>query len=377
MIPELTIDPEWLFPLFFDSYYYEVFNGGDASNIVVDTTYETAKNEIIQQFGVSPYNSLVYSFPVNRYSKAIITYECSDYNTACIIAQVNPRKTEEKKTITFNEISKSMVDRYLKFLRKEENSVEEGRWGEPKKDADGNIIYIVAVFDSNGKVIKTKETIVHNEIVIFEEQDSSGNAINVEYKPLYRRSLAHPTGKYPYTLDINRKKVQQTVNATDGNIVKSMWHLHQDYKGKNTIAYGHLIKDDEISSNKIQIADNEYAIDWINKGLTDEQAFKLLIYDFLIHQKEVRDIIEAPRWNALPDKYKLACVEVTYNGGGVRKFPLMCGAMGIPPTKGKITWFWPSVKEFTLSPVDNEEVKIQLNRPDVPNRDAEFKRLFL
>lgn len=387
VVNTIVLDPEWLFPLFFDSYYYEIFNGGDSSNIIIETTDETPKNEMIQQFSVSPNNSLVYAFPINRHSKSVIKFNCSNFSTACIVAQVNiaqtniaqasPKKSQKNVVVPFNEISKIMIEKYLKFLRKEENSVEEGRWGEPKTDINGNILYIVAIFDSKGNVVRSKTTTIKDEIVIFEEEDASGNTIPVEYKPLYRRSKAHPTGNYPFILDLDKQKVQKYVEITPGNVVKSMWHLHQDFKGINTIAYGHLIKPNEIKSNKIQIAENEYVTDWINKGLTDEEAFKLLTFDFLIHQKEVKDIIEAPRWNILPDNYKITLVEISYNGGGVRKFPKMCTAMGIPPTKGNITWFWPSVKDFKLGPVDNVSVKKELNRPDVLTRDANFKSLFL
>jgi hypothetical protein len=113
-------------------------------------------------------------------------------------------------------------------------------------------------------------------------------------------------------------------------------------------------------------------------GIVEEQnnAASELIYDYKKHEAEARAIIEAPRWNALPDMYKITLVEVTYNGGGVRNFPNLCSAMGIPPKMGNTTYFWPSVKVFKLESVNHQRVKIEFNRPDVPVRDQSFKSIF-
>lgn len=386
MIPVLTIDPEWLFPFFFESYYYEIFTGNDLCELIFDSTYETVKNNVTNQFGVSSKNSYLYAIVPNRHTKAFVRHDCADYNSVCVIAQINnSAKTKEKVVIPFKEIPKADLDKYFLFLRTQENSVKEGRWGIPKKDANGKTIYLVALFDTNGNVIRIKETTLKDQNVTFEETDSNGQTINVEYEPYYRRSKAHPNiqnpkyQKYNYTLDLQENKVQWTIDTTTGNTIVSRWYLHQDYLGINTIAYGHRILDEEIKTNKMQISDTEFVTDWINNGLTDEQAFKLLIYDYIKHAAEVKKMIEAPRWNALPVKHLFLAIDLTYNGGpkGLRGWPKLCTAMGIPPKLGNTSYFWPSVKEFKLENVDENEINNEFKRNDVPNRDAAFKELFL
>ena len=369
------LDPEILFPFFFDSYYYDIFTGNDTSNIFTDDTYETVKNNIVQQFGVGP-NPYIYAIVPNRYTKSVIRNQCVNYIPTCIIAQVNTQKTEKKDTIPFKEISKVNMDKYLQFLRIQENSVKEGRWALPKKDENGKILYVVYYEDYDG--FRSRSTTIPNKEVYFDEYDSlAGQTVSKKFMPYYRKSKAHPTSiNYGYTLDLQGNKVQVTVASTTGNVLDSRWFLHQDYKGINTIAYGHVLLPDEIKNNTIQISDTEFVNDWVNKGLTDEEAFKLLLFDYKKHEKEVKSIIEAPRWNILPDMYRLALVDITYNGGGPRKFPKMCTAMGIPPKKGNITYFWPSIIDFKLGPVDHEKVKKEFKRPDVPNRDTAFKALF-
>ena len=292
---EIELDTEILFPIFFNYYYYEIFNGNDLCELIFDSTYETVKNNVTNQFGVSSKNSYLYAIVPNRHTKAFVRYDCADYNSVCVIAQINnSAKTKEKVVIPFKEIPKADLDKYFLFLRTQENSVKEGRWGVPKKDANGNTIYLVALFDTNGKVIRTKETIIKDQNVTFEETDSNGQTINVVYEPYYRRSKAHSNiqdpkyQKYNYTLDLQQNKVQWTIDTTTGNTIVSRWYLHQDYLGFNTIAYGHRILDEEIKTNKMQISDTEFVTDWINNGLTDEQSFKLLIYDYLKHAAEVK-----------------------------------------------------------------------------------------
>ena len=370
------LDPEILFPFFFDSYYYDIFTGNDTSNIFTDDTYETVKNNIVQQFGVGP-NPYIYAIVPNRYTKSVIRNQCVNYIPTCIIAQVNTQKTEKKDTIPFKEISKVNMDKYLQFLRVQENSVKEGRWGLPAKDLNGNIQYKVFRKVTGG--IKISYTTIPNKEVIIDEIDYEDGqyVIGYKYEPYYRKSKAHPTSvKYGYTLDLQGNKVQEHLESITDRIIDSRWFLLQDYKGINTIAYGHVLLPDEIKNNTIQISDTEFVNDWVNKGLTDEEAFKLLLFDYKKHEKEVKSIIEAPRWNILPDMYRLALVDITYNGGGPRKFPKMCTAMGIPPKKGNITYFWPSIIDFKLGPVDHEKVKKEFKRPDVPNRDTAFKALF-
>ena len=371
------LDPEFLFPFFYDSYYHDLFTGNEFSSIIIDNIYETIKTNINSRFNGDK-NPYLYAIVPSRHTKAFIRYECADYSPPCIIAQVNTgTKTETKTTVKFNDIPKEYLKRYFDFLRQQENSVKEGRWGLPALNSEGKKTYIV--FYQQGDNIITKTTLLPDTDLVVDEMDlSSGSPSMVTrtYKPYYIKSKAHPNSeKYGFTLDINGKPVQRTVPTINDRIIDNRWFVHQDYLGINTIAYGHVIKSEEISSNKIQISDTEYVTDWINKGLTDEQAFQLLMYDYKIHEKEVKRIIEAPRWNALPDMYKLALVEITYNGGGPRKWPRMCTAMGIPPIK-KTVYIWPSVKEFKLGPVDHEEVKAQLNRPQISSRDTEFKRLF-
>jgi hypothetical protein len=185
---------------------------------------------------------------------------------------------------------------------------------------------------------------------------------------------------FVYVTDVTRALYLSAISKIKNDSIKVIrlhyLFLHQDYLGINTIAYGHVLLSAEISSNKIQISDTEYVTDWINKGLTDEEAFKLLLFDYKKHEKEVKRIIEAPRWNALPDMYRLALVDITYNGGGPRKFPKMSTAMGIPPSKPGKIYIWPSVIDFKLGPVDHEEVKRQFERPQVSNRDTAFEALF-
>ena len=374
------LDPELLFPIFYNSYYYYVFNGSAINTIVLDNTYETVINDIKSRFNGDK-NPYLYAVVPSRFTKAIVRYDCPNYTPMCIIAQVNSSsKTTSQTSIIYNEIPKDYVKRYFDFLREEENSVKEGRWGLPRLDADGKKTYYVfrEVLLGGGQTgIMTKTTQTPDVEVTEVIEHSNGSTTTYVYKPYYVKSKAHPNStNYGYTLDLERKKVQRTVSTINDGIIDSRWFVHQDFLGINTIAYGHQIKSGEISSNKIQISDTEYATDWINQGLTDEQAFMLLIHDYKTHEKEVRDIIEAPRWNALPDMYKLALVEITYNGGGPRKFPKMCEAMGIPPKLGKTSWFWPSVKTFTLGPVDHDEVQAQFNRPQVSNRDQAFKTAF-
>jgi hypothetical protein len=371
----IDLDPDILFPFFYNYYYNELFTGNEFININIDTTYESTVNNVRLQF-VGERNSYLYAVIPNRYTKSYIRYNCPDYSPICIIAQVNSSsKTEIKATVKFEDIPKEYLKTYFDFLRQQENSVREGRWGLPALNSEGKKTYIVYYEDDNG--IKTATTpLADTEIDIDEFDSLVGGVVAKRYKPYYIKSKAHPNSqKYGFTLDLDGKPVQKTVSTINGNILDSRWFVHQDYLGINTIAYGHVIKSEEISSNKIQIGDNEYVNDWINKGLTDDQAFQLLMYDYKIHEKEVKRIIEAPRWNALPDMYKLALVEITYNGGGPRKWPKMCTAMGIPPIK-KTVYIWPSVKEFKLGPVDHEEVKAQLNRPQISSRDTAFKDLF-
>lgn len=374
------IDPNWLFPIFFNSYYYEVFTGNQSTVIEEDITYETIVNNVKSNFGSSS-NPYLYAIVPNRHTKAIIKNSCSGYSPMCIIAQVTPAvKTKKKTVINFDEIPKDYLQSYYEFLKQEENSVNEGRWGLPALNADGKKTYIVyreVLLSGGQKGISTKTTLIPDEDLEEVIKHSNGSTTTYVYKPLYIKSKAHPDStSYGYTLDLQRKKVQQTVPTLVDRVKEDRWFLHQDYKGINTIAYGHVLLADEISGNQIKISDTEYAKDWINQGLTDEQAFKLLIYDYKKHEKEVRDIIEAPRWNALPNMYKIALVDITYNGGGPRKFPKMCTAMGIPPKLGNITYYWSTVKEFKLEAVDHEEVKNQLNRSQIPNRDTNFKATF-
>ncbi len=375
----IELDPDFLFPFFYDYYYSEVFTGNQSTIIEEDTTYETIVNNVKSKFG-SAANPYLYAIVPNRHTKAIIRNSCSGYSPMCIIAQVTPApKTKKKTVINFDEIPKDYLHSYYDFLKQEENSVKEGRWGLPALDASGNKIYIVyRTYKLNGQtVISTKTTSIPDTDLEEVIENFDGSTTTYVYKPYYVKSKAHPDStKYGYTLDLNGKKVQQTVPTLVDRVIDSRWFLHQDYKGINTIAYGHALLPEEITSNKIQISDTEYATDWINQGLTDEQAFKLLIYDYKKHEKEVRDMIEAPRWNVLPNMYRIALVDITYNGGGPRKFPKMCTAMGIPPKMGNITQYWPTIKEFKLEAVDHEEVKRQLNRGDVPNRDTNFKATF-
>jgi hypothetical protein len=370
------LDPEFLFPFFYDSYYHELFTGNEFSSIIIDNIYETITTNINARFNGDK-NPYLYAIVPSRHTKAFIRYECADYSPPCIIAQVNTgTKTEKKATVTLNDIPKEYLKRYFDFLRQQENSVKEGRWGLPALNSDGKKTYIV--FNESSDGIRTKTTLLPDTEIDVDEFDSlAGGVVARRYKPYYIKSKAHPNSeKYGFTLDLNGKPVQRTVPTMNNRIIDNRWFLHQDYLGVNTIAYGHAIKPEEISSNKIQISDTEYATDWINKGLTDEQAFQLLMYDYKIHEKEVKRIIEAPRWNALPDMYKLALVEITYNGGGPRLWPKMCTAMGIPPVKKVKTYIWPKVVDFKLGPVDHEEVKAQLNRPQVSSRDADFKSIF-
>jgi hypothetical protein len=369
-------DPDILFNFFYEYYYFVLFNGQEFSVINIDTTYENVVNNINSKFNQDK-NPYVYSIIPNRYTKAFLRYQCPDYSPTCIIAQVNSsNKTEKKDTIIFNDIPKDYLKKYFDFLKQQENSVKEGRWGLPALNSEGKKTYIVYYQDNYG--IRTKTTLIPDTELDFDEYDSiAGGVISRRYKPYYIKSKAHPNStKYGFTLDLDGKPVQKTSPTIINNVLENRWFVHQDFLGINTIAYGHVIKSEEISKNKIQISDTEYANDWINKGLTDEQAFKLLMYDYKVHEKEVKRIIEAPRWNALPDMYKLALIDVTYNGGGPRKWPNLCRAMGIPPVLGKKTYIWPSVIEFKLEAVDHEEVKKQFKRPQIPLRDKAFKELF-
>ena len=388
------LDPELLFPIFYNYYYSEVFTGNDINNIEIDSTYETITYNTNNTNNNSNFNEnnnpYLYAIVPNKYTKSIIKYSCPNYSFPCILAQINPStntvttnktvtKTTDTISITYNEVSKLYLNKYFDFLRHQENGVKEGRWGLPALDSDGKKTYIVFnEYKINGQtVITTKTTKIPNKNVEEVITNPNGSTTTIVYKPYYIKSKAHPgSTKYGYVLDLKGQKVQQTVPTLIDRVLDSRWFVHQDFKGINTIAYGHQILTEEISSNKIKISETEYAVDWINKGLTDEQAFKLLIYDYKKHEAEARAIIEAPRWNALPDMYKITLVEVTYNGGGVRNFPNLCSAMGIPPKMGNTTYFWPSVKVFKLESVNHQRVKIEFNRPDVPVRDQSFKSIF-
>jgi hypothetical protein len=368
-------EPDSLFPFFYDYYYPQLFTGNDISNISIDTTYENVINYTNSKFKFDR-NPYIYSIIPSRHTKAFIRYDCPDYSPICIISQVNSaNKTAEKATIKFNDIPKEYLKTYFNFLRQQENSVKEGRWGLPALNSEGKKTYIVYYEDEYG--IKTANTPLADTDVYIDTFDTLGSSyISRRYKPYYIKSKAHPNStKYGFTLDLDGKPVQKTLPTIINYTVDNRWFVHQDYLGINTIAYGHVIKSEEISSNKIQISDSEYVNDWINQGLTDNQAFQLLMYDYKIHEKEVQRIIEAPRWNVLPDMYKLALVEITYNGGGPRNWPKMCTAMGIPPIKKKY-YIWPSVIEFKLEAVDHEEVKKQFKRPQIPLRDKAFKEIF-
>jgi len=154
----------------------------------------------------------------------------------------------------------------------------------------------------------------NKKVIIKEAMDLPPPTIHFDVPSAHVQTVSAPSFKQyyqtsflPSTSFINY--IKNVENSVKSGYKHNLWHPHKSVEGgTDTIAYGH----------KLHTGDN------FNKGLTDEQATKLLIKDIIKASEVAKHIVNKEygvgTFESLPDKNKEMLVDFAFNGV-INKFP--------------------------------------------------------